>query len=208
MGTFKDLTGKKFTRLTVIKRARNKNKKVMWDCVCNCGYKTTVEAWSLTAKLTKSCGCLNKEIITKYKKINYNGKLIPITSHPLFPIYHGIKNRCYNKNLPNYHRWGGRGIRMSLSWKNSFLSFVNDMGERPTENHSIERKNNNKGYSKYNCIWATAKEQNNNQRSNINLTYKKKSRTLAQWAEILNMKYSKLYARINRGWSIERAFGK
>jgi len=97
---------------------------------------------------------------------------------------------------------------MSLSWKNSFLSFVNDMGERPTENHSIERKNNNKGYSKYNCIWATAKEQNNNQRSNINLTYKKKSRTLAQWAEILNMNYSKLYARINRGWSIERAFTK
>lgn len=129
----------------------------------------------------------------KYKKILHNGKLVPITAHPLFAIYHGIKNRCYNKNLPTYDRWGGRGIRMSKAWYNSFEQFVKDMGERPSKKHSIDRIDNNKGYNKLNCRWATAKEQGNNQRTNIKIEYDGNVRSLAETAEYINIPYHTLY---------------
>lgn len=193
MAKLNDLTGRRFGRLLVISRAKNKSNKVRWNCICDCGTKKIVEGYLLTSGRIKSCGCYNRDIITKYKKIKYKGKYIPITSHPLFPIYNGIKNRCYNKNLPTYDRWGGRGIKMSEEWKNSFEQFVMDMGPRPSKEHSIDRIDNNKGYCKENCRWATAKEQANNARTNIKIEYKGKVRTLSETADFIGIPYHTLY---------------
>jgi hypothetical protein len=191
MGNFQDLTNKKFTKITVIKRLPNKNKKVMWYCRCDCGNFLETNSWHLTKGITKHCGCIKTNL--KYDLIEHKGEKIPTTSHPLYPTYNGIKNRCYNKNLPTYNRWGGRGIKMSKSWYNSFHQFVQDMGEKPGPLYSIERKDNNKGYSKKNCCWATPKEQNNNKKSNIKIEYNGKILTLSQIAELKQINYSTLY---------------
>lgn len=74
-------------------------------------------------------------------------------------IWYGIKNRCYNKESRYYYRYGGRGIVMQDSWIESFDNFINDMGLRPTNKHSIDRIDNNGNYTKDNCVWATPQEQ-------------------------------------------------
>ena len=202
-----NLVGQTFNRLTVISRAENKGKKVCWYCNCSCGIEMKViESYHLTSGSVQSCGCLQIENRFKYPKIYYNGVYIPATSHPLFSTYHNIKNRCYNPKVDNYKRYGGRGITMSGDWRQSFMKFVMDMGEKPSKNHSIERRNNLEGYYKSNCYWATSVEQSNNQRSNIQLTYNRETLNISEWSNKLKIDYHALYARVKRGWSVERIF--
>jgi hypothetical protein len=84
------------------------------------------------------------------------------TRSPTHSSWSSMKDRCFNKNSPAYYAYGGRGITVCCRWKNSFKRFVEDMGVRPSINHSIDRIDNNKGYSKNNCRWATKKEQQRN----------------------------------------------
>ena len=206
MPPFQDLTNKRYSRLKVLTRAKSRNKRIYWNCICDCGNNVIVEAYSLKTGRIKSCGCYRSEKRFKYPLIKHKTKMIPVTSHPLFTNYHGMKNRCYNKNLPRYKDWGGQGIIVSKEWLQSFEQFCKDMGNRPSITHSIERIDNTKGYSKQNCVWATPKEQANNQKSNLNLTYKGKTQTLAHWAHEYNLKYHALYCRLYRSkWTFEKA---
>jgi AP2 domain len=84
---------------------------------------------------------------------------------PEYGIWCGIKKRCYNKNCRQYNDWGGRGIKVCDEWLNSFISFLEDMGPRPSPKHSIERINNSGNYEASNCKWATASEQASNRRT-------------------------------------------
>lgn len=187
-----DLTNKKFGRLKVINRApNNKDRKTQWNCICDCGNKTIVRAGHLTTGGIKSCGC-KKQIHGFY-------------NHPYYSIWYNIKQRCYFKTHKQYKNYGKRGIKMSKSWYNSFEQFCKDMKQKPTPQHTIERINNNKGYSKQNCKWATMKEQQNNKRSNRLIKFKNKTLTLSQWAELLNMNRDALHLRLVRyKWSIKK----
>ena len=104
-----------------------------------------------------------------------------------------MKQRCLDKNCKSFHRYGGRGIGICDRWM-IFRNFLNDMGKRP-KGLSIDRIDNNKGYSKENCRWATVKEQARNRRSNTFVTYNNVSRTLAEWADVADIKYSTLKQR-------------
>jgi hypothetical protein len=116
-----------------------------------------------------------------------------------------MKNRCNNKKTPTYHNYGGRGIKVCDRWF-VFNNFLDDMGEPPTIKHSIDRINNNKGYSPDNCNWSTPREQARNTRSNRILEFHGETKTISEWSQHLNFRHSKLSDRINKlGWTIERA---
>jgi len=100
--------------------------------------------------------------------------------------------------------YADREITICAEWLNNFDQFVADMGLRP-RGATLERKNNDKGYSKDNCVWATQKQQNNNQRRNRVIEFKGKKQTLSQWADELNIEFSTLWRRLNRNLPLEKA---
>lgn len=127
----------------------------------------------------------------------------------LYNIWVNMKARCNNKNGRDYHKYGGRGIRVCEEWQKSYIAFYNwAMENNYDDTLTLDRIDNNKNYSPDNCRWATVKQQNNNQRTNINIEYQGVTRTLKEWSEIMNIKYSTLYKRYKSGWEIEKIFKK
>lgn len=125
----------------------------------------------------------------------------PITR--LFPSeyhsWHHMKQRCLDTNHPQYRHYGGRGITIHGPWINSFHAFLKDMGPKPTLKHTIERKDNNLGYSPDNCKWATYIEQNRNTRSNRWVTINGVTQTVAAWAEFSGISQQVLHYRLRKG---------
>ena len=118
-----------------------------------------------------------------------------------------MKERCSNHNAINYERYGGRGITVCPEWQSDFPSFLRDMGECPSAEHSLERKNNSEGYSKGNCVWATRIEQANNKRNNVFVEFAGQTKSVAAWCRELGLNYPIVRQRIYRdGWTAERAF--
>ncbi|MGL5078572.1 MAG: hypothetical protein ACRDBG_22465 [Waterburya sp.] len=192
MGRFKDLTGQKFGRLTVVKRVE--------DYVSPKGHKEP------KFEVLCTCGCYHKEVKSKtvIKRSTIHGHCKRNSKTKTFRIWSAMLSRCNNSNNKKYYRYGARGIKVCERWK-EYKNFLADMGECP-EKHSIERINNNGNYEPENCKWATAKEQMNNMSSNRLLTWHGESKTVQQWSEITKIKSATIRARIDRGgWSIEKA---
>ncbi len=165
------------------------------ECLCTaCGKITNMRAGNIQRKGIKSCGCLQYEF-SPNKKHGLHGTRTYIA-------WGGIKRRCLNKKEKGYKNYGGRGITFCKKW-DSFEGFYADMGDAPP-GMSIERIDNNKGYSKENCRWATRIEQANNKRSNRFLDFNGNKMTLAQWSKKTGLKESCIYGRLKRGWSIEK----
>ena len=110
--------------------------------------------------------------------------------------------RCYYKNIPNYHRYGGRGIKVCDEWlgEDGFRNFIEAMGLRPNKEYSLDRIDNNGNYEPSNCRWTTMKEQSNNQEKNIKITYRGLTKTLAEWADYTGMNYDHIRSRYRKGW--------
>jgi len=119
-------------------------------------------------------------------------------------VWSGIKERCRNPKNTNYHRYGGRGIDICDRWFNSFEDFYTDMGNRPTKNHSIERRNNNLGYFKENCYWATIQQQSYNKRSSRCIIFIRVHMILKDFAMKLNINHTAIINYIRRN-GIEKA---
>ena len=119
-------------------------------------------------------------------------------------IWCHMRRRCNNPKTHCYHRYGGRGITICDRWNNSFANFYEDMGKSP-EGTSIERIDNNSGYFKENCKWATKTEQSNNRRTTHLETYKGETMPLKMLCKQFNVDYRRVWLRIKRGWSISNA---
>ena len=117
-----------------------------------------------------------------------------------------MKQRCLNEKSPSFKRYGGRGIFVCERWLN-FENFKKDMGKRP-QNKSLERINNDDGYYKENCRWATDDEQMNNTSRCIYLRFKGENKTLMQWCAKLNLDYRSAYQKLRNGLPVERVLSK
>ena len=202
----KQYTGQRFGRLVVTGRTKpgyGSGQKSMWLCQCDCGGKILVPTDRLSLGQTKSCGCLLKDSARQLGKSNVTHGM---TNASEFRIWAGMINRCENINDPSYYRYGGRGIKVCERWRNSFEDFYADMGPRPTEGHSIDRKDNDGNYEPDNCRWATRREQMNNRSVNVRYEFQGKSLTLAEIARILGVSVATLRSRISRGMRPEVAF--
>src|SRR3990167_1611264 len=135
-----DLTGRKFGRLSVLRFSVIK-KRSSWECRCECGSIRVVRQYNLLNGNSRSCGCLMKDTVWTH---GHTSRKTGITDE--YRIWATMKQRCSNPKSNSYERYGGRGIKVCRRWVR-FENFFTDMGKRPSKSHSIERKNNNKGYS-------------------------------------------------------------
>lgn len=126
----------------------------------------------------------------------------------LSEVWNSMKKRCYNPKAINYERYGARGITVCDEWLNNMGLFcVWALANGWKKGLQLDRIDNDKGYCPDNCKFSTAKEQANNRRSNVNITYKGKTQTLKMWAAELGIEYGTVHKRINRlHWTVQKTF--
>jgi hypothetical protein len=195
-----DLTGESFGLLTVIAYAGHSSAhRVMWDCACECGEKVTVRVDHLRDGGTQSCGCRVKRRMATLNRTH--GK----SNTPLYRVWRGMIQRCEDANSPHFQYYGGRGITVCAEWRNSFEAFERDMASGYRAGLSIDRVDNDRGYSASNCRWATDTQQSRNRRFNRLLTFEGETHCVTEWAELIGIKSTTLSERLRRGWPVERA---
>lgn len=205
---FISLVGNKFGKLTVIERTENQYTKsgvpvVAYRCRCDCGNEVIVRAGNLRSGHTSSCGCNSSR-----NYIGENNKKHGMSNKRIHVIWQRINERCNNKNADNYQYYGERGIKVCKEWQGingaeNFIKWALENGYK--EKLTIERKDVNGDYCPDNCTWVTQKEQCNNKRNNIMISYKGKTQTLTQWCEEFNLNYQRVRERIKNGWDFESA---
>lgn len=187
------MIGSKYGILTVVSEVefRNKNGHILYNVRCECGKEKQVLGSSLRTGASRSC----------------NKCSILTGSHGMwksreYKIWSSMKDRCYNSNNISYKNYGGKGIFVCDSWKNSFKEFYKDMGD--SNGLTIDRIDVYGNYEKSNCRWATPKTQARNRTNNSNLTYKGDTMCVSEWCSIINIPISTFINRLKRGWSIEK----
>lgn len=203
MGKKSELLGQTFNRLVVVgEGGRTKHKKVLWSCQCICGNKALATSGDLKRGHVSSCGCLQKERTAEASTIH--GGANRGKPFPEYRVWLEMKQRCLNVNNKRYKDYGGRGITICDRWLNSFENFLKDMGRRP-KGLSIERIENNKGYTPDNCKWATREEQTSNTRTNKHLVILGITYTLNQAARRFEINVGTLWSRLKAGWEPHEA---
>ncbi|NCU42724.1 MAG: AP2 domain-containing protein [Candidatus Moranbacteria bacterium] len=196
--------GDKYGRLTILEEASRSNGKPgrrhrRFLCECECGEKIITELASLRNGSTKSCGCFKRDLTIQRNKKGTHC----MSRSRTYTSWYSMKTRCFNKNHEAYSRYNGK---LNDRWL-KFENFYEDMGERP-RGMSLDRIDNSKGYSKENCRWATAKEQNNNKKNNKKLIYNGIIYNMSQLIQKIKMNRSTFEARIRRGWTVSDAVEK
>lgn len=172
---------------------------------CVCGTIRDINERKFLSGGTKSCGCLKGAAVALAKTTHgCTSKLTPSSFRSEYTIWKDIRKRCNNPNHTFYHRYGGRGLSVSVAWA-TFANFLADMGPRPSSKHSIDRIDNEKGYCKENCRWVTQKQQMRNCSINHLISYDGKTLCLSEWAELTGHPSSLIRHRLKRGWTPQQA---
>ena len=190
--------GSSFGRWTVIARVQNgTDRHSRFLCRCECGIEHIVLMTQLTSGRSQSCGCLKRDVtIARSTKHGHSPEGSPSST---YRTWAAMITRCTNPKQAQYPDYGGRGITVVTRWM-VFKNFLSDMGERP-DGLSLDRINNDLGYSPDNCRWATRKVQMRNKRSNHMLTHDGETLSIAEWSERTGIPYDTLKNRVKSGWS-------
>lgn len=196
--------GTKFGMLSVIEetemhKQRNGKFRRQMVCECQCGQITIAMLCNLRSGHTTSCGCVQQSAGKRNRTHGRSGS-------KAYRAWADMIQRCYNPSRRRYETYGARGITVCQQWRDSFDSFLKDMGEPPSSSHSIDRKDNDGNYEPDNCHWATAQAQARNTSRNRLVTFRDETACIADWAERLDISYATLYYRITHGWNIEDTF--
>lgn len=195
------MAGQRFGRLLVVGEAERASfGGIMWLCRCDCGAQKVVYGGDLRSGKTKSCGCLKREAVP------------PMTlshgqSHTtLYRRWASMVQRTTNPNHPAYHNYGGRGITVHPEWRESYEAFARDVADGFSPELELDRIDNDGDYEPGNVRWTTRIEQCRNTRKNRFLTFRGRTKTVAEWCELLGLNFATVTQRLDRsGWSIERA---
>ncbi len=189
-----DLTGLKFSRWTVLEKdvcaPNGSGNEAKWICLCECGTQRSVGGSRLRTGESKSCGCFAKEVATKHG-MRFSRE---------YQSWVSLRARV----KPNYqekHLYFDRGIDVDPRWDESFEAFIEDMGLMPEGKYSIDRINNDLGYWKHNCRWATDLQQGQNRRCVIKIEYEGRNLSLKQWSKETGIHVGALKSRYDSGWS-------
>lgn len=197
MGKFQDLIGMRFGSLVVKSKLNlNRHREMEWLCICDCGNSHKATSNRLTTGKTTCChACAMKKISISNSK---NG----VEPKKLYYAFTNMKTRCYNKNYFLYHRYGGRGITVCDEWKNNFSAFRKWAFENGWDKSlTLDRIDNDQGYSPENCRWIDKTAQANNRSTNRYLEHNGERDTLANWSRRLNIPYYVLQHRMEKGLS-------
>lgn len=197
--------GEKYGRLTLTRFIERRGNNLYFECDCECGNKKIASYSNIKCGNVRSCGCWQRE-----------SRIITHTTHrkenlKLYKVYDGMKQRCCNPNNISYKNYGGRGITVCDEWLgkhgfDTFFEWANKNGYK--EGLSIDRIDNNKGYSPSNCKWATLYEQGANKRNNIVITYHGETHIISEWARIYGIKSGTIRKRYHAGYRGEQLFSK
>lgn len=177
-----NIAGQKFSNLTAVSPTdQRSDHRIVWEFLCDCGGLCRATASAVKRGDKTSCGCMTSA----------NRSTHGHSSHPLFQTWGAMLKRCHDPEYVAYPNYGARGITVCWEWRKSFDIFVADMGERPP-GMTLDRIDNDAGYSKENCRWASIQTQANNRRSNIVVLYDGTKSTMAQFARNQGEKYKRL----------------
>lgn len=207
------LVGRQFGRLTVRKvyfKECPKRRVSFADCLCSCGKEHTVRVGGLTTGDIQSCGCWKREVDRKRHFIHgHTCRAEPGTEARVrsleYGVWVGMVARCHNPRAAYWHCYGARGITVCSRWRKSFRQFLDDVGPRPSSTHTLDRIDNDKGYYKENCRWATPLEQNLNRRTTRWVQYRGRRVTLVELSHLSKVSFGTVDSRLRRGWSVEDA---
>jgi hypothetical protein len=192
--SFVDLTGRVFGRWTVLSRCIDRPK--YWRCRCACGNLKEVNGGNLRQGQTNSCGCWNAE--STARRLTTHGQ----TGTRAHNIWLCMKDRCLNPRNDRYEDYGGRGIRISPEWRDSFSAFLADMGH-PPKGYSLERIDNDGNYEAKNCRWIPRSMQSRNKRKTVRISAFGREMLQADWARLLGVNSSHIWYATNKGRGIE-----
>lgn len=195
-----DVTGQTFGRWTVLGEASRRRGARYVRCACRCGTISEVFFAALRRRSTRSCGCLQRELLAA-RNMKHG-----MSNSTEYCIWNSMLARCGNPNTDNYRLYGARGIYVCERWRDSFQNFYEDMGERPAPELTLDRIDNDGPYSPENCRWATKSEQGSNTRKTRFVAFRGETLSLAEWALRTGLRRRTIYGRIFvYGWPIERA---
>jgi len=191
-----DLIGMKFGRLTI----REMLPECRCSCDCDCGaVGVRIYYFDVTKGESSSCGCLRRELITIHGNASRGEQV------PEYRAWAAMKQRCLNPKLKGYKNYGGRGISICSEWSHDFQAFLSHVGRRTSPVHTLGRINNEIGYHPGNVRWETRSEQAQNTRTNVKLTHRGITQSIAAWARDLGLNKSTVCGRLKAGWPQELA---
>lgn len=194
-----DISGRRYGRLTVLCFAERRGASYFWRCRCDCGNERIVGRYPLIKGITKSCGCLSREI-TIARQTTHS-----MSHTPEHNSWLAMNARCKSPTAKGYEHYGGRGIVVCDKWATSFENFYQDMGVRP-KGTTLDRIDPEGNYEPLNCRWLKQATNSAIKRNTVFVDFRGQTKTLADWAREFDLPRTTLWQRVARyHWSIEKA---